>query len=87
MRFVKNDGSLSEPPEIKNLDMDIILDHIEAIIISAAEPPMNSQGGRFGKNVEFYLQARDKRVPESDIPQVLSEIVERLEGLEATIKK
>ena len=33
-----------------------VLDHMEAILIHAAEPPLNRQGGRFGKDVEQYLQ-------------------------------
>jgi hypothetical protein len=43
-------------PFIKSGD---ILNHIEAILISAAEPPHNRQGGRFGDDVEQYLQFRD----------------------------
>ena len=40
-------------PFIKSGD---ILNHIEAILISAAEPPHNRQGGRFGEAVEQSLQ-------------------------------
>jgi hypothetical protein len=32
---------------------------LEGIIIEVAEPPMNNQSGRFGKNVELYLQVDD----------------------------
>ena len=32
-----------------------VLDHIEAILLAAAEPPLNLQRGRFGKDVEQYL--------------------------------
>jgi hypothetical protein len=36
-----------------------VLNHIEAILIAAAEPVQNRQGGRFGEQVEQYLQYRD----------------------------
>lgn len=36
-----------------------VLDHLEAILIAAAEPKHNRQGGRFGEEVEQYLQYRD----------------------------
>jgi hypothetical protein len=37
-----------------------LLNHIEAILITAAEPPHNRQGGRFGADVEQFLQWRDE---------------------------
>jgi len=33
-----------------------VLNHIEGILITAAEPPHNRQGGRFGEDVKQYLQ-------------------------------
>lgn len=33
-----------------------VLNHIEAILIASAEPPLNLQRGRFGSDVEKYLQ-------------------------------
>jgi hypothetical protein len=39
-----------------------VLNHIEAILIAAAEPPLNLQRGRFGPAVQQYLQ----RAPLSD---------------------
>ncbi len=33
-----------------------VLDHIEGILLAAAEPPLNLQRGRFGSGVERYLQ-------------------------------
>lgn len=36
-----------------------VLNHIEGILIAAAEPVHNRQGGRFGDSVEQYLQYRD----------------------------
>ncbi len=37
-----------------------VLNHVEAVLIAAAEPTHNRQGGRFGDNVEQYLQFRDQ---------------------------
>lgn len=36
-----------------------VLNHIEAILIQAAEPPLNRQGGRFGKKAGQFIQHRD----------------------------
>jgi len=36
-----------------------VLNHIEGILITAAEPPHNRQGGRFGEEVRQFLQYRD----------------------------
>jgi hypothetical protein len=35
-----------------------VLNHLEAILIAAAEPPLNRQGGKFGR-AEKYLQRTD----------------------------
>ncbi|MEQ1540035.1 MAG: GIY-YIG nuclease family protein [Sphingorhabdus sp.] len=37
-------------------DLPSVLSHIEAILIATAEPPLNLQRGRFGADVEQYLQ-------------------------------
>ncbi len=82
IRYVKANGQLSAMPSLRNLTIRKILDHVEAIVIHSAEPPMNSQGGRFGDDVERYLQRRDPRLgPESPI-EVLDQIQERLGRLE-----
>ena len=85
IRYVKNDGLLSEMPEVKNLGIESILDHVEAVLIGAAEPPMNSQGGRFGEQVERYSQVRDPRLPPEDVSEVLKEIQSRLKNIEEHI--
>lgn len=45
-----------------------MLDHIEAILISAVEPPHNRQGGQFGEVVAQFLRWRDadQLVPTAD---------------------
>ena len=39
---------------------DLLLNHLEAILISTTEPALNRQSGKFGENVEQYLQYRDE---------------------------
>jgi len=57
-----NKAAALKPPKVAD-----VLNHIEAILIHAAEPPMNSQGGRFGESVIRYTQVRDERLgPSSD---------------------
>jgi len=61
---------------IKTVDL---LNHIEAILISAAEPSHNKQGGRFGKNVEQYLQHRDKDALGPDMESMVKELWKKAE--------
>jgi len=42
-----------------NPEIGDVLNHIEAILIAAAEPIHNRQGGRFGDKVQKYLQFID----------------------------
>ena len=39
--------------------LNIMLNHIEGILIAVSEPPNNRQGGRFGEEVSQYLQYVD----------------------------
>lgn len=59
IRSVNNDGRLRAEAAAAHPSIGDILNHIEAILIAAAEPAHNRQGGRFGENVEQYLQFRD----------------------------
>lgn len=58
-RRVNQNGSLSAESEGRHSTHAEVLDHIEAILIHAAEPKQNRQGGRFGEDVVQYLQVRD----------------------------
>jgi hypothetical protein len=59
--------------EQKSIKAAHILNHIEAILISAVEPPHNKQGGRFGDDVEQYLQYRDQGL-DPDIGSMVKEL-------------
>ncbi len=63
---VLNSGALASKTDALHPDVPGVLNHIEAILIHAAEPPMNSQGGRFGNNVTRYKQVRDERLGLTD---------------------
>ena len=62
LRRVLNSGRLSNVNQATHPSLRITLDHMEAILIHAAEPRMNRQGGRFGEAVTRYLQVRDERL-------------------------
>jgi hypothetical protein len=59
---VLESGKLSSKTDALHPGLSDVLNHIEAILIHAAEPPMNGQGGRFGEKVTRYKQLRDERV-------------------------
>lgn len=58
-RYVTEDWELAADSKFKT-DLPAVLDHIEAILLATAEPPLNLQRGRFGSDVEQYLQEEVK---------------------------
>ena len=68
IRRVLKSGQLSTEVIRASVKPTVILDQIEAILISSTEPPLNRQGGRFGKDVKRYLQYRemDELGPDTD---------------------
>ena len=62
LRRVLGSGNLSNANQASHPGRALVLNHIEAILIHAAEPPLNRQGGRFGDSVTRYLQVRDERL-------------------------
>jgi hypothetical protein len=59
-------GGLSMPKSAFHPTLATALNHIEGVLIHAAEPPFNGQGGRFGSNVTRFLQVRDARLGLTD---------------------
>jgi hypothetical protein len=55
VNWVRVTGDLAADVASAQPTISDVLDHIEAILISAAEPAKNLQGGRFGEGVEQYL--------------------------------
>lgn len=66
VRRVLGGGKLSKEKSAFHPSLPTVLNHVEAVLIHAAEPTMNGQGGRFGSNVTRYLQVRDKRLGPTD---------------------
>jgi hypothetical protein len=56
---VLNTSKLAAEKTTAHPDIGDVLNHIEAILIAAAEPVHNRRGGNFGEAVEQYLQYRD----------------------------
>src|ERR1700688_846279 len=74
IRWVRKNGKLSAGAAQQSIKAAQILNHIEAILISAAEPPHNRQGGRFGNEVEQYLQYRDENALGPDAESMLKHL-------------
>ncbi|WP_428487111.1 GIY-YIG nuclease family protein [Rhodopila sp.] len=53
---------------------DVMMNQLEAILIYAAEPPLNRQGGPFGQDVDQYLQYRDRDALGPTEQQILREL-------------
>lgn len=74
VRGVRKNGKLNAEKERSRPSIGGVLDHIEAILIAAAEPPHNRQSGRFGDDVRRYLQWRD----DDNLGPLMSEAVYEL---------
>jgi hypothetical protein len=74
VRAVNDTGKLHAETLATHTDLPNVLNHIEAILIEATEPLHNSQGGRFGKKVQQYLQWRDVAHLGPEIPDMVREL-------------
>ena len=74
LRQMNDDGKLGPPVEDVNATVSDVLNHMEAILLAAAEPPLNRKGGSFGGDVEQYLQYRDRE----DLGPSLEEMIQEL---------
>ena len=63
LRAIKTGGDLAKYNQGVHAKNRSVLNHIEAILIYAAEPRLNRQGGKFGDNIKRYFQRRDNRLP------------------------
>ncbi len=69
---VLSSGKLAKTNARMRSTASTTLNQIEAVLIAAAEPALNRQGGRFGKR-RRYLQVRDDRLGPTQ-----SEMIERI---------
>ena len=60
LKWVLKTNKLSTDIDSLHPETNSLLNHIEAILIHASEPPLNRQGGRWGKTVHRFLQYRDE---------------------------
>ncbi len=77
IRQVLQSGGLRAEKGAAHPDVGGVLNHIEAILIAAAEPVQNRQSGKFGENVEQYLQYRDENNLGPENEEMLKEIWEK----------
>lgn len=80
IRWVRKNGKLAAGAAQASIKAGDILNHIEAILISATEPPHNRQGGRFGDKVAQYLQFRDETVLGPDIESMVKTLWKKSQG-------
>lgn len=78
-RLVLDSGHLKAEKKSAKSSHQQALDHLEAVLIHVAEPRLNRQGGKWGENVELYLQHRDDRLGK-DIPSLIRELHEKVGG-------
>lgn len=63
---VLGNGKLAKPAAKVHVTLNVLLNHLEGILIHSIEPPMNGQAGRFGNKVTRYVQVRDERLGPED---------------------
>ncbi|MFZ5618430.1 MAG: GIY-YIG nuclease family protein [Pseudomonadota bacterium] len=82
-----NNGELSAEKQAAHTTISAILDQMEAILIVAAEPRHNKQGGRFGKLAKQFLQFRDVEALGLEPNVMLSNIAKSVESIASEQRK
>ena len=75
-RSVLDTGALKAEKAGASSTHQVVLNHLEAILIHIAEPALNRQGGKWGADTEQYLQLRDERLGPS-VPEMVEAIWKR----------
>lgn len=89
-RHVDREGRLSKAPASRYVSMKTVFDHMEAVLIEVAEPPMNGQTGRFGDRVRWFEQVPAPEPSDPNIDSIqrgISDIRLRLDELTRTPSK
>lgn len=86
LRKVLRSGRLSVEKMRAGAKLAVALNHIEAVLIEAAEPTLNKQGGRFGRDARKYLQKRDPRLGLTD-RQMLRKLLRETDRLGGLVQK
>ena len=77
---VLKSGILSKEVASAHPEIPDVLNHTEAILIASAEPVHNRQGGRFGSDVEQYLQWRDDHNFGPEVREMIRDIWKKARG-------
>ena len=65
-------------------EVSSVLNHLEAILIAAAEPALNRQGGKFGDAEQFFQYWEDDE--DDELLEAVGEMSERLAEIEKRLK-
>jgi hypothetical protein len=79
LRKILASGELSTESLRTTSSKRVSLNQVEAVMIASAEPRLNKQGGRFGKNATKCVQVRDPRLGKTD-SEKLEELWRYLRG-------
>jgi len=80
----KKNGRCLKECEPATPDVASVLNHLEAILIAAAEPALNRQGGKFGDAEQFFQHFDDDE--NDDVLEALDGMSKRLKEIEKHIK-
>ena len=78
LRKVTMRGELGAEASAHHMSKQTALNQIEAILIHSSEPPLNRQGGKWGRDVEQYLQFVDPNILGAPIDRMIQEIHKKL---------
>lgn len=73
------DGLLSGKREKGRPKLNVMLNHVEGILIAVSEPPNNRQGGRFGDDVKQFLQFFDHENIYPDQQEMIKELYDNIQ--------
>ena len=86
-----NDNKVGKRTKLSVSSRAHLANVLEGILIEVAEPPMNSQGGRFGKVVERYIQVDDSvnqsKITEAIIRKDIQKLDDKLSRVTDRLKR
>ncbi|MBN1515708.1 GIY-YIG nuclease family protein [Candidatus Sumerlaeota bacterium] len=65
-QVIAGGDKLKAPKAGASTTLETALNHMEAILIHVAEPPLNRQGSRWGRATKQYLQIHDERLDDDE---------------------
>jgi len=91
LQRVDRDNELGRRSQVKLTSRAHLANVLEGILIEVAEPPMNSQKGRFGRRVERYLQVDDSidtvSAQEQEVSRLVDKVIERVDKKHRTLAR